>query len=92
MARILFAPFSIIGGLVAGLLGKKIFEGVWSVVDKEDPPDPKDRDVPWWKVITALLLEGAIFRVVRGVVDRGSRQWFSRLTGSWPGEERPEPS
>jgi hypothetical protein len=38
------------------------------------------------------LLEGAIFRAVRGVFDHGSRQAFSRLTGSWPGEERPERS
>ena len=39
----------------------------------------------------ALALEGAIFRLIRGLVDRGSRQGFLRLTGAWPGEERPDP-
>jgi hypothetical protein len=38
----------------------------------------------------ALALEGAIFRVIRGLVDRGSRRGFMRLTGTWPGEERPD--
>jgi hypothetical protein len=92
MAKILFAPVSVLSGLLAGVLGKKLFEGLWSLVDREQPPDPKHRDVSWGKVVAALILEGAIFRAVRGVVDRASRQAFSKATGSWPGEERPEAS
>ena len=89
MSRILFAPFSIVAGLLAGLAGKRIFAGLWSLLDKEEPPDPKHRDVSWAKVVVALLLEGAVFRAVRGVVDRGAREGFSKLTGVWPGEARP---
>ncbi|MDQ6914257.1 MAG: DUF4235 domain-containing protein [Actinomycetota bacterium] len=91
MSKVLFAPISIGGGLVAGLIGKKLFEQLWGVIDDEEPPDPKHRDVPWGRVILALLLEGAIFRAVRGLVDRGARIGFSRVTGSWPGETAPEP-
>jgi hypothetical protein len=91
MSKVLFTPFSIAAGLLAGLVGKKLFEQLWGVVDDEEPPDPKHRDVPWTKVIAALLLEGAIFRAVRGLVDRGARIGFSRLTGTWPGEVEPEP-
>jgi hypothetical protein len=91
MSKLLFTPISIVGGLLAGLIGKKIFEQLWGVVDDEEPPDPKHRDVPWLKVIVALALEGAIFRAVRGVVDRGSRIGFERLTGTWPGQAEPEP-
>jgi hypothetical protein len=90
MAKILFVPVSVLSGLLAGVLGKKLFEGLWSLVDREQPPDPKHRDVSWGKVVAALILEGAIFRAVRGVVDRASRQAFSKATGSWPGEKRPE--
>lgn len=82
MSRVLFAPVSVLGGLLAGALGKKLFERAWSVFDEEEPPDPKHRDVPWSKVVLALALEGAIFRGVRGIVDRGARTAFSRLTGS----------
>ena len=50
-------------------------------------PDPKQRDVPWRTVIVVLVLQGAIFNAVRGIIDRALRQGFSKVTGSWPGEE-----
>jgi hypothetical protein len=43
------------------------------------------------KLLPALIIEGALFRIVRGLVDHGTRHGFARVTGSWPGEERPEP-
>jgi Protein of unknown function (DUF4235) len=91
MSKVLFTPVSILSGLLGGLIGKKIFEQLWGLVDKEEPPDAKHRDVPWGKVIVALLVEGAIFRAVRGLIDRGTRIGYERLTGTWPGEARPEP-
>jgi hypothetical protein len=89
--KLVFTPISILGGLIGGLIGKKLFEQLWGLVDDQEPPDPKHRDVPWGKVILAMLVEGAIFRVVRGLVDRGSRIGFERLTGTWPGQAEPEP-
>jgi hypothetical protein len=44
------------------------------------------------KLLAARALEGVIFRVVRGLVDHGSPQAYTKLTGSWPGEEQPEPA
>ncbi|GAC1325329.1 MAG: DUF4235 domain-containing protein [Thermoleophilaceae bacterium] len=87
--KIVFIPFSVVGGVLAGILGKKLFEQVWSLVDEEDPPEPKDREVSWGKVLTAAAVEGAVFRATRAAVDRGSRTAFLNLTGSWPGEQRP---
>lgn len=91
MAKILFIPVSIAGGLIAGLIGKKAFEAVWGLVDKEEPPDSEHREISWPKLIVALAAEGAIFRVARGAADHATRQGFYRATGAWPGEERPEP-
>ena len=92
MSKILFIPVSVVGGIIAGVVGKKIFERVWGLLDDEEPPDPKHRDVPWKKVVPALLIEGAIFRAARGLADRGARKAFTRATGTWPGEEGPEPA
>ncbi len=89
--KLLFIPFSVAGGLIAGFLAKKLFTEVWSVVEEQEPPQPNQRDVGWGKVIAASALEGAIFRGTRAAVDRGSRTVFENLTGSWPGEERPKP-
>ena len=89
--KILFLPFSIAGGFIAGLIGKKLFEAAWGLVDDEEPPGPEHRDVDYVKLGIALGLEGAIFRIIRGLVDHAARGGFLRLTGAWPGEERPEP-
>jgi hypothetical protein len=90
MSKLLFIPFSIAGGLAAGFAAKKAFDLAWGLIDDEEAPEPDQRDVSWGKLATALALEGAIFRVTRGLADRGSRLGFFRLTGSWPGEEEPE--
>ena len=90
--KVLFIPFSAAGGIIAGVIGKKTFEGLWGAFDDQEAPDPKHRAVSWQKLLAALLLEGAIFRAVRGLVDHGFRRAFNRLTGRWPGEERPDPA
>jgi len=84
--KLLFAPISILTGLVAGLIGKKVFERLWSVIDEEEPPSPAHREVGWAKLVVALLLEGAIFRLVKGITDHGARRAFAMGTGSWPGD------
>jgi hypothetical protein len=86
-----FTPLGLIFGLAGGQLAKKIFDAVWGAFDDEEAPRPKHRDVPLAKMLLALLIEGAIARVVRGLIDHGARHGWSRLTGTWPGEERPEP-
>ena len=35
MGRILFAPFSIVGGLLAGLAATKLFEFIWARFDDQ---------------------------------------------------------
>lgn len=88
--KFVFAPISIVAGLLAGILGKKIFERLWGLVDDEEPPRPEHREFSWPKLITALAFEGAIFRLIKGLVDHGTRRTFAGATGSWPGEEAPQ--
>jgi hypothetical protein len=89
--KFVFTPISIILGLIAGLVGQKIFERLWGLVDDEEPPSPKHREFSWPKLIAALLVEGAIFRLVKGLTDHGARRSFAKATGAWPGEEEPQP-
>jgi hypothetical protein len=88
--KLLFMPISIALGLVAGLVAKKAFDQVWGLIDEEEPPQPQHREFAWSKLVAALVVEGAIFRLVKGIVDHGARRSFARVTGSWPGEEAPE--
>ena len=91
VSKLLFSPFSIISGLIAGLVGRKLFSLVWGLIDDEEPPKAEHRDVDPRKLALALAIDGAVFALVRGLVDHGARVAFARAYGSWPGEERPEP-
>ena len=69
MAKILFIPVSITAGLIAGVLGKKLFNGLWGVIDDEEPPDSKHRDISWGRLLLAGAIQGAIFRAVKEATD-----------------------
>jgi len=91
--KLMFIPFRVLGGLLAAALASRLFARIWRLVDKEEPPDPEQSQVSLGKLATALLLQGAVFRAVRGLVDHGSRQAFRRVTGRWPGEKHaPDPA
>jgi Protein of unknown function (DUF4235) len=91
MLKVLFIPVSIVAGLLAGFFGKKVFNILWGVIDDEEPPDSKHRDITWGRLLLAGAIQGAIFRAVKEATDHASRRAFYRTTGSWPGEKRPDP-
>ena len=92
MAKLLFTPFSIAAGLLAGFVGRKLFEQIWGMIDKEEPPEAKHRDISVPKMVIAPSRSRApIFRAVKGASDHYAREGSMRLTGTWPGEEEPEP-
>ena len=88
--KLLFLPFSILSGVIAGFLSKKIFDGVWRLVDKQEAPEAEHKEISIAKLALALIIEGAIFRAVRGLTDHEARRRFYSVTGKWPGEERPD--
>ena len=92
MAKILFIPVSIISGLIAGFVGKKAFEMIWGVIDDQEPPDAEDRETSMPKLVASLAVQGAAFSITRGVTDHLARRSFYKATGSWPGEQRPDPA
>jgi hypothetical protein len=91
MTRIFFVPFSIGAGILAGLLGRRLFRAAWGWIDDAEAPEPSHQRTTWAKVLAAAALEGIIFAVIRAATDRGARQAFLRLTGIWPGEEERDP-
>ncbi len=91
MKKIIFVPFSVGLSLVAGMASKPIIARVWSIFDDEDPPESSHRQASWAKVLAAAAVQGAIFRMTRTAADRGFRRAFLSVTGSWPGDTRPDP-
>jgi Protein of unknown function (DUF4235) len=90
--KLIYKPFGLIFGLVAGQFAKKIFNVIWGVFDEEEPPKPTTRDTSWAKVVGAAAVQGITFKVVRAIADRGAATGFSNLTGSWPGPKTTDKS
>jgi hypothetical protein len=88
MTKLFFLPFSIGAGLLGGLVSRKAFALAWGAIDDRQPPTPQDQRPDIGKLALALALEGAVFRLAKGLIDHSSRQGFARLTGSWPGGKR----
>jgi Protein of unknown function (DUF4235) len=85
MIRLLYRPlglgFSVAGGVLAGM----VFKQLWKLAaGEEDAPKATEEDRTWREVLLAAALQGAIFAVVKAVVDRGGAKGVRRLTGTWP--------
>ncbi len=87
----IFKPIGLVLGLLSGLVAKRIFNFVWTKIDDEDPPKATTLETNWPKLLTAAAVQGVIFKVTRVVVDRYSAQGWAFVTGTWPGERRPDP-
>jgi len=88
--KLIYKPFGIVLGILAGILGKKLFNFVWTKIDDEEPPKATTELAPWSKVLTAAALQGVIFKMTRVAIDRYGAQAWAYLTGVWPGERRPD--
>ncbi|MDA0163357.1 DUF4235 domain-containing protein [Solirubrobacter ginsenosidimutans] len=89
--KLLYKPFGLILGILAGLVGKRAFDFAWTKLDNAEPPKGTTEVAPWGKVLGAAALQGVIFKVTRVAIDRYGAIGWRYLTGTWPGEKRPKP-
>ena len=75
--KLIYKPFGIVFGILAGFLSKKLFEAVWGIFDKEEPPKPTTQQTTWPKVLGAAVVEGVTFKVTRAAVDRAGAKGFA---------------
>jgi hypothetical protein len=89
--KLIYKPFAIVFGVIAGIIGRQLFSFIWSKIDDEDPPRPNTELAPLGKVLGAAAIQGATFAVTKAAVERSGAKGFAHLTGVWPGERRPDP-
>lgn len=87
-AKILYRPWGLIASMLGGIIAGQIFQKVWVKFDPEssDPPTPLQSEYHLPKILVAAAVQGAIFTVVRAVINRGGAKAFERWTGEWPGD------
>jgi Protein of unknown function (DUF4235) len=86
MAKLIYKPlglfFSVLGGIVAGALFKRLWR---ALAHENDAPKATDKNRGWREVVTAAAAQGAVFGGVKAVIDRAGATGFARVTGVWPG-------
>lgn len=88
-AKILYRPWGLVASLLGGLIAGQIFQQVWKRLDPDspdDPPTPLQSEFNLPKILVAAAVQGAIFTVVRALINRGGARLFERWTGEWPGD------
>ena len=85
-SKVAYKPVGMAMGALSGVLAGAMFKQVWKRLGhEEDAPDATDEHRTWREVVSAAVLQGAIFAGVKAAVDRGGATATSRLTGTWPG-------
>ena len=88
MIKLLYKPASMLASLAGGMLASAIFKKVWKLTAGEDEaPEATDAAKSWPEIIIAAALQGAIFAVVRALVERLTATGTRSLTGTWPGQD-----
>ncbi|PVZ09946.1 DUF4235 domain-containing protein [Actinomycetospora cinnamomea] len=88
-AKVLYRPVGMVASLLGGLIANMIFTKIWQRVAPHpappEPPDALDSGTDLKTILLAAGLQGAIFAVVRVVIDRAGALAFERWSGEWPG-------
>jgi hypothetical protein len=89
-AKILYRPVGLVGSVVAGAVAGAVFKQVWKLVTPksatDDAPGALESEFGLTQVLAAAALQGAIFAVVKALVERGGARGFESVFGEWPGD------
>lgn len=85
-SAVAYKPVGFVLGAAGGAIASAAFREVWKVMESTgEAPDATDEERTWREILLAAALQGAIFAVVKAVVDRSGAVATRRLTGTWPG-------
>jgi predicted metal-dependent enzyme (double-stranded beta helix superfamily) len=88
MIKLVYKPLGMLVRVLGGILAGAIFKKVWKLAAGEDEaPQATDAHRGWGEVLLAATLQGAIFAVVKAILDRGAATGVEKVTGVWPGDE-----
>ena len=89
MTKLIYKPLGWVVGVPGGLIASFIFRRLWTLTGRRgEVPTATEEGRTWGEVLAAAALQGAIFGLVRAVVDRGGAVGIQRATGEWPGDKQ----
>jgi hypothetical protein len=91
MNKVLYKAVSLLVSVLGGLLAGSIFKRAWKLAAGEDEaPTATDARRGWPEILIAATLQGAIFALVKAILDRSLAEGTRKLTGEWPGDDGPQ--
>jgi uncharacterized protein DUF4235 len=88
-AKILYQPLGLVSSVLAGVIAGQVFKQVWKHAtpgDQSDAPKALESEYNLREVLIAATVQGAVFAVVKALVNRGGAKAFESWTGEWPGD------
>jgi hypothetical protein len=87
MGKLFYRAIGTAVSVLGGLAATAIFHRIWrAAADEDEAPSATDPRRSWPEVLIAAAIAGAVFAVVRAVLDRSIATATRELTGTWPGE------
>jgi hypothetical protein len=87
-AKLAYRPVGMLTSIAAGSIASALFRVLWRRIAHEDEaPQALQSKNTLGKILLAAALEGAIFAVVRALIDRGGARGYLKITGTWPGDD-----
>ncbi|GHF05564.1 membrane protein [Amycolatopsis deserti] len=85
--KLLYKPLNLAVSALGGILAGMLFKQAWKAVTGEDnAPEATSGDYSTKEVLTAAVLQGAIFGGVKAAVDRAGAKAFTKATGKKLGD------
>jgi Protein of unknown function (DUF4235) len=82
LVKILSRPLGLLISVLGGILAGAVFKKVWTVVSgEEEAPEATSPEYSTKEVLVAAVVQGAIFAGVKAAVDRAGAKGFKKVTG-----------
>lgn len=88
-AAVLYRPLGLVASIIGGLVAGQVFQQIWKRLDPDShgqAPKPLESRYRLRTILLAAAIQGAIFTLVRALINRGGARAFERWTGEWPGD------
>lgn len=80
--KILYRPLSLLISVLGGILAGAVFKKVWAAVSgEEEAPEATSPEHSTKEVLVAAVIHGAVFAGVKAAVDRAGAKGFKKITG-----------